>query len=378
MIIQRVVVGKFKNRYVYGLVDFFAETDSKQTYINSGSRHIFDDALLTVLEKENIYLSKKYISHYDLLSHKNNMADIYYEFVVDDFVKISRLQQQYILDNFNVIISDLHEGGCFIKQYNLKIHREPKNLIILTSGFEEHFSEYTSVKNITLPIFMHLLLGSAQLYQDIVEIESLNKEYTKDLLIPMRKPREHRLNLLLELEKRHLLDNAVWSLVVDSQNIKSLGDFYRSPGVAMDELKNDEHIRFAERHNLPKILPEKRDVSPARMSICKSLFGKCRWHIAVETYPDACFPTEKTFKSMITGSGSAIVAAPGLQQHLKQYGFQFQGDYDHLAVQEKIEYICDDLIHQEPDLDIIINNHKLITDFDFLCDIVVKELSKIT
>jgi len=277
-----------------------------------------------------------------------------YEVFTNDLLSLPpRLLKQ--LDRYNLLISDTTEGGY---RFN-KLEILPEKSKLLSSGFntDQHH----------LPIFMLHVYSLTKHDSTLYNYSAPN--YKKLAIIPNRNPRQHRIAAIQCLHDYGYLDRCDWSTIIHTGKTVPL-DFWHGPNLNPDNLSQYSVIRD---NIFPRAIPGTRLGKIHMNAVEPAWYGKYKWHIALETYQDHIFPTEKTFKSFITGSGSLPVGCKGIQTKLEEFGFRFQFKYDHLDYHNQVKFICENVLDKhEPDQDIIKHNHDLLFNREFLVDSFVK------
>lgn len=323
------------------------------SYPNMGKT--FGNIIRSELQKNNILLGNLYgaegISVTQLLAQP--VTDTWYEIGVDNYESLPT-QHKQLLDNYNLIIHDYPEGGSLMVNH--------KSSHTTASG------GYT-FGDINLPVF------SLFVHSENTEDKTSYTGDKKLALVLNRKPRQHRLDFLYELDNANILQDCDWSLAINFDEHSKLGHFSKSPNVSTQRWNTAEDHPFVKKYRsvLPALLDEVTSYSEHAI-MPSEFYGKYKWYVSTEAFMDVLFPTEKTFKGFLTGASVLTVAQSGFNETLQKLGFKFQGDYDHLEGNARMKKIIEIMKTQSPDLDIVEHNYKLMRDINFQTSLVVDEL----
>lgn len=322
----------------------------------------------------------------------NLEPDIYYELDLLTFIRLNRVAQTYYLENANLILTDLSEGGYVFlvnKFYERKC--KIKNLIIAVSS--QNFTiNLPNTKVIHLSTFFALLtLVNSEAVKSLpTSLPTHNP--TKKLLFPVRKARLNRLLALSRFWEEGLLENADWSLVIDFDNNYAKNSWSKSRTVSENRFSgnlnyNESIQKFIEHHK--HLIPKNLSDVPAQWEYASAIHRK--WinryetYVGAETYENintnvmnnVDFITEKTFKGFLLNCPVLTLNNKDSNKWLEKLGFYMPGDYDHLEGLDRIEAVINYVKNPKFDSERIRKNYELITDKKFLIDTIVKKFKNI-
>lgn len=415
-----------------GLIDNFYPTDEKTLYhfISKHNAEVLGQKLLDKCKQNEIYLGTEFgakgVDVKQLLSLPDSYNDVWWEVNFITLMQISKKQLRLLLQRFKFIVHDYVEGGTFLTVGNinpLEILQaiEPNcNVKIAHSGYD-----FEKKDDIHIPMYaIHSYCYAKNSLPNKVQYDPKHLG-----LCFINKPKDLRLILLSQLHDNGLLKNMEWSCNINyrKEERKWFGEPISDDDI--DKILNkheNDHYEFYTGATLPEnnryhidvenfktafdpIFPKnitgleftKDSTIADAFKINPDLIGKYKYNIVVETlardhhrdylYSEG-FVSDKIFKSMLYCAPVLSVADPHTQRYLRQIGFEtldVHGRIVEIGEQldlkdhvEQIEYIIEVL--QNPDKEIRTvwkyiaeENYNLMTDEDFLCDLVIKPLKKV-
>lgn len=354
-------------------------------------------------ENYDIHIGKTYgtrgITVQDML---NNGADVgtVYCVSVQDFNKMNTMDRVMLLTNYIVMICDYAEGGFSFHEMMLAHNQdlrvfskgEPIRCCFVSTSGQENYNFIRGVRNtINIPYFMLLTSWECHRTGAVPDPQQFMKPQ-KSALIPVHKPRMHRIKMLAELDAQNLLHNCDWSLTVNEQGGDQLGDFQHTPNVNLsrfDFLTTDPTCKsFYEKykHLLPKTLVD-NDITKFNecIPLPVQLAGKYQWYVSCETYTHMQFVTEKTYKAFMCGLPVLMIAdANTAKQFSNSTGFllPYADRYDEFGIGNddigRYQAVAE-IIKENPAVhkDMIMNNYDLINNINWQVVLVVERLIKL-
>ena len=342
--------------------------------------------------------------------------DLIIETTFLDIILLPKSQQKLLLKNYTIILNEFEEGGSYYKvlgpcliEHIKSLDIIPKKIFSLTSGIFQydypelniksiHFSAWTFFTIFSEDFYINLIFDQTLKQNAINKIISSNKKFGVCL---NRKPKLNRLKLLADLDRKDLLQYFDWTLTytdIPFGDEDEYVHFFKTPkNYRYENGKKDETIEaikyFSSRYKMPKMIDETRSL---RFRDCvgpdESWIGKYNYYVSTETYTDYAetslgsvgFITEKTFKSFCIGAYPFVTGLPNYEKHLIDLGFKLNSyAYDNLSGIERSTAIVNEIesaikLPHESQLEKVIHNFNLITDINFLVDLIVEPIKQIT
>jgi hypothetical protein len=333
-----------------------------------------------------------------LLMGKYDIKNLVIEISVDNINSLPKNKLKQLLEKYPVILNDFEEGGNLFGREELNLVKfltdrniKPKQLFLVGGCLQLEDYPLLNIHKIHYDYWMIISATVNQNFSNAI----FNNNYKQDLLdrlentpnkfciIPMFKPRQHRLNLLSQLNHIDMLDKCDWSLALD---YKPETPAYKSfCSIPKQESYNVE--AFLKKYKFPKFLPNGVDLTWSNI-ISPNIadFNQYRFYLSAETYlgdevltpMGGCgFTTEKTFKSFLTGCAPIIYGPKEIDSYLSNIGFKTMYNTDSLnysSVSNLVKTVYDTQIYEK---DLIQHNFDLITNGDFLASQVASPLNKI-
>ena len=390
-------------------IDNFLSSKQSRTYILEEvmpgmSRSYINTDMLTpyVLPKLKGVTLGKYFGttgiDIDLLLAGNiEIENLVIEISLDNLNSLPKSKIKKLLEQHIIILNDFEEGGNFfghkgLVDFLVERNIKPKKLFLVGGCFQQH--DYPEL-NIIRVDYDYWMIISATVNEDFSRA-ILDKAYQQSLLdrldnapenfciIPIFKPRKHRMDFLCYLDSIGVLNKCDWSLAYNYNNkINS----YRSLNVKNLEIGKQEED-FLSKYTFPKLLSknagtEWKDIIAPSMNC----FNQYKYFVSVETYlgherktqlGDCGFMTEKTFKLFLTGSAPIVYGPAGSVDRLHMLGFKTIDNTldttDYVSVGDLINSL-----HAQPryERELIKHNFERITDKEFLSNHVAQTLNKI-
>lgn len=347
-----------------GLVDLLVGCDSEQTWLGNYVRYtpkIFGHTVRSLLAKQGILLGANHGSQGIHFGEIRPNKDVIYEISALDYMRMTRKARESLHD-VQLVVTDLLEGGT---TFSLNEMSNPH--VKIGGGFS------TSEIPLSFPVFWACTAASYQTrgWPEIHQIDSQG-----DILFLAGKARRSRLDLLEKLEHAELLEKTKWSLFYNLEEKFENAKFYYQQGFSQINLPRHSDHEFIKRHShhLPKYYEVSIDTD---MSYVPEFTDAFSWYISSETMIDAMFPTEKTFKAFAVGINPVINACPGFNTELEKLGFDLQGDYDHLAGDDRIDALVNMLKFQESDSERVKHNQAVLQDTVRVSNMIVDVLRQL-
>jgi len=368
-----------------------------RTYINS---QILTPLLLPKLS--NVTLGKFFnttgLDIDILLTGNYDIKNLVIEISIDNINSLPKNKLKTLLESYPVILNDFEEGGNLYHNENLNLVKlltdrniKPKQLFLVGGCLQ--LEDYPSL-NIYKIHYDYWMIISTTVNQNFSNA-IFNNKYKQNLLdqletppnkfciIPMFKPRQHRLNLLSQLNYIDMLDKCDWSLALDYNPITNTYYSFKT----IPEQENYNVQVFLKKYKFPKFLPNSVDLTWSDI-ISPNIadFNQYRFYLSAETFlgdevltpMGGCgFTTEKTFKSFLTGSTPIIYGPKEIGPHLINMGFKTTHNADssnYTSVANLVKTVYDTQIYEK---DLIQHNFDLITNGNFLASQVAAPLNKI-
>jgi hypothetical protein len=333
----------------------------------------------------------------ELLTQQLNIENLVIEISVDHISSMPKNKLKALLESYSVILCDFEEGGnLFVKQDTNLVkflsdrNIKPRQLFLVGSGVQ--LKDYPPL-NIHKIHYEHWLIITATINDDflnnkqqLLEIIDTNTP-SNFCIIPIFKPRPHRLDLLAYLDAIEILTDCEWSLAYNANNKLNS---YQHLFANTSNLSNLTVHTFLEKHNLPKFISNVDITSYPFLAVIapdKKLFNKHKYHLVVETFlgDEMVTPmggcgliTEKTYKPFLTGSAPIIYGPQEMNARLKITGFKTLTEHIDIDDYQSIGNLLKDLYHNQSYEKLLIqHNFDLITNKDFLADQVAAPLNKI-
>jgi len=305
-----------------------------------------------------------------------------------------------LLENYVVILNDFEEGGNlynldrinlikFLTARNIK----PKQLFLVGGVFQQtdypalnihkiHY-DYWLIVTATISDFFNAALDDCAFKQSM--LDQLEQTPDNFCLMPIFKPRQHRLELLAHLDSIGILDLCDWSLAYNySRKINRYNSMIVDINTMPDHVKQ---FLSSDKYSFPKLLPNLNTEWSGILAPNPGHFNKYKYFISAETHlghelrnelGDCGFITEKTYKCFLTGSSPIIYGPSGSASYLNTLGFKTScPDIECNAYKQVANFIKQKNDKNAYEKDLIQHNFDLITDSNFLTDQIVKPLHKI-
>lgn len=305
---------------------------------------------------------------------------------IEEFSQLSKVQATLLLTELRLMVCDYSEGGFLIREFMGKhndswesITDQVRQVIISHSGLDcfDHITRTWNTLN--MHYFPLLTLWETRRTNNIPSLEQVRTpmEKRKGALIPVHKPRIHRVAMLSAMDKRGLLEDADWSLTVNFDEDGESGDFLKTPNVSVARFQDVAMSSFVgkHKHSIPRTLPNDTVKNFADcIPLDKQFAGQYKWYVSCETYNDLIFVTEKTYKGFIGGMPVALIGAQHTARQLTT-DLEFEMPYYELYDDENIanhsdhnryQRVCDIIQSYTVDQDIINYNFDLATNKDYL------------
>ena len=369
----------------------------RQPYINS---QILTPLLLPKLSNVTIgkFFNTTGLDIDILLTGSYDIKNLVIEISVENINRLPKNKLKQLLENYPVILNDFEEGGNLFGRKELNLVKfltdrniKPKQLFLVGGCLQLNDYPLLNIYKIHFDYWMIISATVNQTFSNAI----FDNNYKQDLLdrletppdkfctIPMFKPRQHRLNLLSQLNYIDMLDKCDWSLALD-YNPKT--NSYRS-FKSIPEQESCNVQAFLKKYKFPKFLPNSVDLTWSDIISPKIAdFNQYKFYLSAETFlgdevitpMGGCgFTTEKTFKSFLTGCAPIIYGPKEIAPYLSKIGFKTMYNTDssnHYNVANLVKTVYDTQIYEK---DLIQHNFDLITNGDFLASQVASPLNKI-
>lgn len=369
-----------------GLVDIFLNKNNDDKYLGefvTNTAEHYGTAVYQYLRSCNILLASTHgvngIPLTQLLSQQHTSNKVYYEISILDFIALPRAHRQLLTEKFSLILYDFMEGGenlQFNPDKSLALLATAKEVIIITSTYENFNYMGPNVRTITLPLFAHMVVSKSARNANIGIAEpDWNSVPDKLAMVMTRKPKPERLALLMRLDELNLLDSCTWSLAVNLD--PNIEEFKTITPIKWKH--SIESVRFAKfidkyRNRLPLFLPGEEVSDYNIVTMDPSWFNSHKWYVLCESDMSRHFITEKTFKGMMLGMPVLTVAGAGYNQHLEKLGFQMPMDFDHLSGEERATAVVEYMLSARPDVDQARHNFQLLNNHSFMVKLATQPL----
>ena len=336
---------------------FTAQRSVNKTYQSHMMKHInkhYGEYLNKHLKDHDITYGSG-IKLEKLLASKQK--DIRYEIDAKTLRHIPRLKVKSLCNSYKLLITDLYECGAEIAEF---IRENPDlkyaDTIFLSSGMDDPKVYDTRQDFTKLPKNTFLLNLPFCLY--VATSHHLHKGYiAKDntfehkTLVPIYKPRSHRLTLLSKFDRAGILDDCEWSLALDANEYTKASDV------------NTEQKDFIDRYKdvLPKFIERDNDIEDT-LSLSRE---NHKWHVVTESFMDRIEITEKVFQAFLLKNPPLIVAAPGYVDTLISLGFIVHADYEDYDLETQIDNIINIILNKNPSTGFLEHNQQLCLDLDY-------------
>jgi len=255
---------------------------------------------------------------------------------------VERLKR-FQLRGINVIVDYTMEGTVYCEGLVEYLNRigigniKTSKIILATNNSKTRTFGYegTPVKMIYFP---HFFIST--LYKFKPYITNTDVNVTHDFLCLNRRMRKGKYRLLLELERRNLLDNTLWTWIGRT----SRNHFPETSTLKRKALPNDVE------YNGEKYL----DDSNTLYGLNTDWYNKVKVDIVNETYyyeESECHMTEKVFKPMMMGKPFVVNSTKGYIDELRKLGFKYpEVEYDSSTNLHRTEKVVDsaiELINQD-------------------------------
>lgn len=373
--------------------------DKSRSYLNT---NILTSALLSKLT--NVTLGKYYgttgvdIDH--LIIGNVAVQNLVVEICTDHLSYYPVKKLKILLENHTVILNDFEEGGNLYNLDRLNLVKfltarniKPKQLFLVGGVFQQtdypalniHKIQYDYwlIVTATISDFFNKALDDYSFKQSM--LDRLEQPPDKFCLMPIFKPRQHRLELLTHLDSIGILDLCDWSL---AYNYSRTIDRYNSMIVDINTMP--DHVKqflSSDKYSFPKLLPDLNTEWGDIIAPNPIHFNKYKYFISAETHLGhelgnelgGCgFITEKTFKCFLIGSSPIIYGPSRSASYLNTLGFKTScPDIDCNDYKQIANFIKQKSLNSVYEKDLIQHNFDLITDLNFLTDQIVKPLHKI-
>lgn len=318
----------------------------------------------------------------------------------DNITSLPKNKLKVLLEKYPVILNDFEEGGNLYGTYELNLVKflserniKPKQLFLVGSGVQN--SDYPDL-NIHAISYDYWMIISATISEQFSNalFDSTYKQQLLDkihynsasdfCIIPVFKPRQHRLEMLAYLDSIGILEQCDWSLAYNYS--PKINRFHSSTAQSSSSTAITEY--FLTNHNFPKFLSNNTglhwsDIISPNMAD----FAKYKYYLVIETFlgnelitpMGGCgFLTEKTFKSFLTASAPIMFGPAESTQRLKTLGFKTLTEHLDISDYRSVGNFLNELsLTPTYEKDLIQHNFDLITNNDFLADQIAAPLNKI-
>lgn len=377
--------GDRENFYLPGIIDLFlndsiATSNFYQKSEFANVNKIFAEHFIRSVNKFGFEVASKYgvngIDLMDLLARENDDS-IVYEISLSEFVCLPKRLLKKLLQ-YNLIVHDYTEAGLTMgsqipqqdREYvNNLLHTIP-NIIFATDNLDISDGKWCINKHLFQTVADTILMGPVP----------KNPNSNNLTLMPAWKPRLDRLELFECIYNSGLLDSVDWSLqCVFNEEYKNSSAVYNSAQPSNTEWLGERYYSahpFVERFSdeLPRALYSAAEPYNSPNILHPDFHWNYNLYIALETYFDVPFVTEKTFKGFVSGLPTVIYGNLKMQRHVSSMGFKCielktsTPEQQHREIAELIQ--SNDAVYT----DIAEHNYNLITDLTAMTEQLVKTI----
>lgn len=296
-----------------------------------------------------------------------------------------------LLKKHKLIIHDHPEAGKFIHQFiNTYSQLLPDAREIVWAGFFDSTSNYpqytdchgqTYDKNscIHLDSYIH---GCGTFYTANPVVPS--DKQNGSLIIPARKPTYPRIKTMAMFDSAGLLNKSNWSLFMYADSTADADDWnYKTknwnytPNVTVNPEKymyDEQCVEFLQKYRqvLPKHLEGFNPTTFADHAHLDNSWAEYSWWIAIETYVNSVFPSEKTMKGFALGLPTFSIAGKGTDTYLESLGFVMEKNLDYCNTwQERVAEIIEHIkTTPQGNKEIAEHNRNHLMDKNFIVDMI--------
>jgi hypothetical protein len=411
-----------------GIIDSFLPSSEKTLYsfISDTTADTLGKRFIELAKQNDIHIATQFgVEGADLMSLLDADVDIEHTWFETSLINIKMLPRRWskkLLDKYNFIIHDYVEGGTFLQYGTINPQHEidaisltPKNIVIATSGFK--IWDDITTNHISIPMYAiySYCWAKPNLAQKIAYKPS------KTALVLCNKPRESRLLTLAKMHESGLLENSDWSCNInynsttkvfngkqlsaeEVEQLSKSSDPKAWQGATLDAKDPNYNLveTFKKDHEnvFPKALEGLDFVMDSKSGVYSDAFdynpawaGKYQYYIALETvhrdhnrkftYTNG-FVSDKTFKGFLTCSPVLSIGDRLHDSYLADLGFEVldTGADESPYIDQKIDGVLN-IIKKTPFMltsknkFIAEKNYNLITNEDFLCNLVIKPLKNL-
>ena len=301
-----------------------------------------------------------------------------------------------LLENYTVILNDFEESGTLfgrdqqtLVQLLSKLNIQPKQLFLVGGCFEMHDYPKLNIFKIQFDYWLSATPMSNNFYLDAIFdtaykqslLDRLDEPPRNFCVIPIFKPRLHRIRLLSYIDRLGILSLSDWSF---GYNLRKHILSHKTKNI---ESLTEEETAFLSKYEFPRLFP---NLETTWASVCSpetEWFNKYRFYICAETYigdeftnemGSIGFISEKTYKSFLIGAAPLIYSAKNSDEYLKTLGFRtISYGIDNTDFVSIGDLIYQASLDRRYELELIKHNFELITDKAFLVSQIAAPLNKI-
>jgi len=271
-----------------------------------------------------------------------------------------------LCNSYRLLVTDLFECGAEIAELiSSNPDLEYMDTVFLSSGMDDlkvydTKQDFTQLPDnttlINLPICLYVAT-SHHLHKGYIASDNTQENGT---LVPIYKPRSHRLTLLNKFDQAGILSECDWSLAINANDYTRASDLTSEQQLFLDKYSD----------MLPKFIEKNNDVEDTL-----SLSGQnYKWHVVTESFIDRIEITEKIFQAFLLQNPPLIVAAPGYIDTLISLGFIIHADYEDYDLETQIDNIINIIKNKNPNRQHLEHNQQLCLDIDYWSKVLVESL----
>lgn len=368
--------GYSKYLYAPGIIDTFIAEDKSilatQDVLLANTKNTYERVLIDALADHNICIATKFGEHgidiHDLILSDYDHSNVIFEIGMYEYTSLPRILQ-FKLSKFNLLVHDYLECGVPLYHPELfDLYKENSSNILNKPNIV--FSSDNPESRWCIPMYMYKTVSDT--IDSVISPDDVT-EKNNSVLLPIRKPRDHRVDLLAGLDSQGLLDNCDWSLrgkyKQGIRNNKQMIAGMINPG-------DHENVEFYFEHDFMRkydsILPKELPMGDKYTGIASDIHWRYDLYISSETYFTVPFVSEKSYKGFLSGLPTVIHGHPACTTYLQNLGFHV---YD-VDPEDQITGICELVKNCKPNKEAALHNFNLITNHTQMISILSNKVAE--